>query len=299
MKRWLKALGIKLFRTIGPLVPGRVCRAMLRRRVFPMLMDKRVVPNTYQPIHTRECRSRLLANPYVYAHHTIFWFRRFYESHTTRFLRSTLKPGGTLIDIGMNLGHFSTLGAELVGSGGRVIAFEPNPKLCELVGGHLRSQGLMQVDIRNCALGPEEGSVTLTIPGGAVGSSFVSEITNRGSDAEDERVTVPMRIGAEELRSIDADDLVIKLDVEGAELEVLRGLEPVLRDQVKAAQIEISPEWLGMEKMEQMQELLTRCGFEILGACASGQPQPIRIDSIQAQQDVWCVKPGKVGSWVA
>ncbi|MCA9277190.1 MAG: FkbM family methyltransferase [Phycisphaerales bacterium] len=297
MKRWLKALGIKFFRTLGPLIPGRACRSMLRRRVFPMLMDKRVVPNTYQPMRTRECRSLLLANPYVYAHHTIFWFRRFYESHTTRFLRSTLKPGGTLIDIGMNLGHFSTLGAELVGSGGRVIAFEPNPKLCELVGGHLRSQGLTWVDIRNCALGPEEGSVTLTIPGGAVGSSFVSEITNRGAGVEDERVAVPMRIGSNELASVAADDLVIKLDVEGAELEVLRGLEPVLRDQVKAAQIEISPEWLGIEKMKQMQELLTRCGFEILGACASGQPHPIRIDSIESQRDVWCVKPGRVDSF--
>ena len=295
----LKSLGIKIFRAVGPFVPGHSCRAMLRRRVFPVLMDKRLVPIEYQPMRTRECHAQLLANPYVYAHHTIYWFKRFYESHTTRFLRSTLSPGGVLVDIGMNLGHFSTLGAELVGDSGRVISFEPNPKLCELLSDHFRSQSLSQIDIRNCALGPEEGSVTLTIPGGAVGSSFVSEITRREAGSDVEQVTVPMRVGADELRSVDSNDLVIKLDVEGAELEVLRGLEPVLIDQVKAAQIEISPEWLGPEKMRSMQDLLTRCGFKILGACPRGQPHPIEIPAIQTQQDVWCIKPGRVEAWAS
>jgi FkbM family methyltransferase len=299
MKLMLKSLGIKIFRAIGPFVPGRASRSMLRRRVFPMLMDRRLVPMEYQPSQTRECRAQLLVNPYVYAHHTIYWFKRFYESHTTRFLKSTLSPGGTLVDIGMNLGHFSTLGAELVGDTGRVIAFEPNPKLCDLVSSHFRSQGLNHVDIRNCALGPEEGSVTLTIPGGAVGSSFVSEITSRDAGADIEQVAVPMRVGVDELKFVDSTELVIKLDVEGAELDVLKGLESVLIDQVKAAQIEISPEWLGPEKMRSMQDLLTRCGFKILGACPRGQPHPIEISAIQTQQDVWCIKPGRVEAWAS
>lgn len=299
MKLWLKAFGIKLFRAIGPLIPGGACRAMLRTQIFPFLMDPRVVPNSYQPMRTRECRSMLLANPYIFAHHTIFWYKRLYETHTTRFLRSTLRRDGTLIDIGMNLGHFSTLGAEIVGSGGRVVAFEPNPKLCELVAEHVRGQSLSQIEIRNYALGSEEGSVTLTIPGGVVGSSFVSEITNRGSGNYDEQVAVPMRVGAEELREIEGDNLVLKLDVEGAELEVLNGLEPVLRDQIVAAQIEVSPEWLGAEKMREMHDLLTRCGFEIFSACKQGAPKPIQVESIREQQDIWCVKPSMRVAWIS
>jgi FkbM family methyltransferase len=179
-----------------------------------------------------------------------------------------------------------------------VVAFEPNPKLCELVAEHVRAQSLSQIEIRNCALGSEEGSVTLTIPGGVVGSSFVSEITNRSSGNDDEQVTVPMRVGAEELREIDGDQLVLKLDVEGAELEVLNGLEPVLRDQIVAAQIEVSPEWLGADKMREMQKLLTRCGFEIFSACKHGVPKPISVEAIREQQDIWCVKPSMRVAWI-
>ncbi|MBL4591019.1 MAG: FkbM family methyltransferase [Phycisphaerales bacterium] len=196
-----------------------------------------------------------------------------------------------MIDIGMNLGHFTTLGAELVGDSGTVVAFEPNPKLCKLVGEHLVTQGLGHVKIMNCALGSEEGSVTLTVPHGNTGHSFVAEVTNRHAEEQDERIEVPMRVGESELANIDTDNLIVKMDVEGAELEVLQGMKQVLREKVHAMQIEISPQWLGDSKVQRIHDLLGECGFETLSARKRGSPQPVDIRSIKEQQDVWCVRP--------
>jgi FkbM family methyltransferase len=50
-----------------------------------------------------------------------------YEPHVTERLRRCLVPGGVFVDIGANVGYYTLLAARLVGSAGRVIAFEPNP----------------------------------------------------------------------------------------------------------------------------------------------------------------------------
>lgn len=276
-------------RSVGPLVPGQSCREVLRGRILKRLMDQRVLPTGYRPVQTRECRTSLLADPYIYTHHTVYWFGRLYETQTVRFLEATLRSGGVYIDIGMNLGHFTTVGAERVGSQGRVIAFEPNPKLCEVVSEHFRAQGLDQVEVRNCALGHENGSVTLSVPADT-GSSYVSEITERDVEAGMDRISVPMRVGDEELGTLDGSDYVVKIDVEGAELEVLEGMRGLLAERVFAAQVEISPEWLGKEKLTRIASLLEDSGLLVLGASTKGKPQPLDLESVDQQIDIWCVR---------
>ena len=51
-----------------------------------------------------------------------------YEPEVSSTLRQVLRPGGTFVDIGANIGWFSLLAASLVGPTGRVIAIEPNPR---------------------------------------------------------------------------------------------------------------------------------------------------------------------------
>jgi predicted methyltransferase len=49
------------------------------------------------------------------------------EPPLTKFFASSLKPGHTIVDVGTNVGYFTVLAAKIIGTEGRVIAFEANP----------------------------------------------------------------------------------------------------------------------------------------------------------------------------
>jgi FkbM family methyltransferase len=288
----IKIGGVAAGRRAGPYMPLSGLRRSFRHRIANRLMDAAVLTPGLRPLRTRECSTPLLADPYIYTHHTIYWFRRLYEPHTGRFLKRWLSPGDVAIDVGMNLGHFTTFAAELVGPGGQVIAFEPNPRLCESVAAHLSAHNLRQVEIRNLALGPREGTVTLSVPADS-GSSFVADITGRSPDAGMCAFEVPMRRADDELATIPSDRLVLKIDVEGAELDVLNGMRQTLADRVVAGQIEISPQWLSPDKLTAIQQLLADSGFQTFLAKDSAKPEPIMISEMTSQMDVWFIRPGQ------
>ncbi|MFC7542969.1 FkbM family methyltransferase [Siccirubricoccus deserti] len=57
----------------------------------------------------------------------------YWEYWVSDFIWRNVKPGETVADIGANLGYYTVLLADLVGPGGRVMAFEPNPRLFDLL----------------------------------------------------------------------------------------------------------------------------------------------------------------------
>src|SRR5262245_1288947 len=67
----------------------------------------------------------------------LYFGNRLYEASTTEFLCRTLRPGGVFVDIGANHGYFTLLAASIVGSSGRVVAFEPNPHVFEELSAHV------------------------------------------------------------------------------------------------------------------------------------------------------------------
>src|SRR4051794_38341269 len=81
------------------------------------------------------------------------WSTGKYEPAETIFLRRELQQGGTFVDIGANLGYFSTLGAKCVGPQGKVIAIEPDPHNFSLLLRNVLRNSLDQVALYNVALG--------------------------------------------------------------------------------------------------------------------------------------------------
>src|SRR5437667_4626672 len=57
----------------------------------------------------------------------------FWEAWVTSCFRKHVKPGMTVLDVGANVGYYSLLAASIVGRGGKVHAFEPNPDLFALL----------------------------------------------------------------------------------------------------------------------------------------------------------------------
>lgn len=141
-------------------------------------------------------------------------------------LAQHLKPGDVFYDIGANTGFFTMIGARLVGAGGQVYAFEPVPENVAIIRHNVQINDFDHVVVTEKAVSStsEQGQLMLTRhPGGA---TLIMD--NLPPDAT----------GAVAVEMVAIDDLVfganfksptfIKIDVEGAEIDVLRGMERVL-----------------------------------------------------------------------
>jgi FkbM family methyltransferase len=137
-----------------------------------------------------------------------------------------IKRGDTVLDIGANLGILTLHFADLVGEYGRVHAFEPNPIVMHKLRSAVARKGTSNVNLNEIALGQEAGFITLKIPRENHGEG---SIVKWRSDPDVPGTDVAlMRLDdyVSENR-IDRIDF-LKIDVEGAELEVFRGARMVL-----------------------------------------------------------------------
>lgn len=131
-----------------------------------------------------------------------------------RLVTGLRRPGRTFIDVGAHIG--SVLGEVARNSSGRVIAFEAIPTKAARL-----TKKFPDVIVHNCALLDREGETRFYIDNAQSGYSSLSE---HGGDVTE--IVVP---GSRMDALIDDDDVdVIKIDVEGAELGVLRGAEAVI-----------------------------------------------------------------------
>ena len=148
-----------------------------------------------------------------------------YEPHVRRALENLLGPGAAFVDVGANIGVHVAQASQLVGPSGRVVAVEPNPENCRLLLLTLAKNGLANVDLIPTALG-QSGDWTWF--GTHIGSNGGLLPNDLDAIADGYGFVVPVRR---------LDDIaphgtkVIKVDVEGAEISVLKsGLETIARD---------------------------------------------------------------------
>ncbi len=137
--------------------------------------------------------------------------------------RSASKSGGVALDVGANVGAYALLFGWWVQPGGRVYAFEPAPDAFDGLSRHVLLNDLDGVvrPVRVAAAGAS-GTATLRVDG-ISGANRLSEDDSGGS-IEIDAVTIDDFCAREGIRPT-----VIKIDVEGAELEVLRGARETIR----------------------------------------------------------------------
>ena len=151
----------------------------------------------------------------------------------TRFLR----PGDTFYDVGGNIGFFSLIAARLVGPTGKVVAVEPVPRNAEIIRRNAARNGFANVTVLEKALGAAPGTAALQVtrhPGGATLST--TEIP-------------PDAIGTLSVTVATLDDLIlrgnlgaprlVKIDVEGTEIEVMKGMTRTLAEVRPAVLFEV------------------------------------------------------------
>ena len=148
---------------------------------------------------------------------------RFVEER--HLLADLIEPGDTIVDVGANIGYLTLLFKQAVGTDGTIICIEPDPDNLRELSRCVQINELSRVEIRNAAVGDCESQVHLS-PG------LNGHINSTGT------VCVPQVT----LNSfIDKNPHLIKVDVEGYELNVIQGATELLNNCKPKLFIEMHP----------------------------------------------------------
>jgi FkbM family methyltransferase len=140
--------------------------------------------------------------------------------------RAVLQAGDTALDVGANVGAYSLLFAQWVSPGGRVLAFEPAPETFAALGRHLALNGVESVvDARRVALSDGAGTAAFAADG-VSGANRLRAAGEGGGGVAVATVSLDELCETERLAP-----RLVKVDVEGAELAVLRGARETIRRQ--------------------------------------------------------------------
>ena len=145
------------------------------------------------------------------------------ERIVTEFIRKTLRKGDVFVDIGANIGYFTMIASPIVGDKGKVIAVEPIPETAKVLKLNLTLNKLQNVKVIQKAAWFKRTKLHMEIPQGFYGlaSGVVDYRESKSVHQVDAIPLDPLLESYSELR-------LIKIDVEGAELQVLHGLKHAL-----------------------------------------------------------------------
>ena len=274
----------------GPRVVTERGRRWLCDRLVPLVLDDAILPKRVSARPLRRGGGSVLCDPYLHTHRPTYWCGVLYEAAMERFIRRHVGPGDTFIDVGSNLGHLSTVAGWAVGASGRVLGFEANPTLAEMTRRHFESQGLDQVRIHPWGLGEAAGREMLRIDPEHPGHSTLRNGVAEGpKQPMTDAAECEIRVGDLELAEARMPGRVfLKVDVEGFELEVLRGLRETLRDRVGCAVVEVTPGWLGgFPGVECLFGLMREAGLRARRLRPDGRVgPPITAAEVEEQQNI-------------
>jgi FkbM family methyltransferase len=181
------------------------------------------------------------------------------EPSVIQIASGILHTGDTAVDIGANVGYLTRRFASMVGATGRVYAFEPDPNTLDFLAFNTRR--LSQVFLSRDAMSDRCGTSTLYLhPVSAMSNSLV----NAWSNADPLEVPVSTFDAWASTANLGRISLV-KIDVEGAEPLVLRGMQGTLSSESKPQIIvEFCPSNLGTrDAEEEMFRILTGHGYAV------------------------------------
>lgn len=207
---------------------------------------------------------------------------RTYEPHVSERLRTLVRPGDTVVDVGANVGWFTLLAARLAGEGGTVHAVEANARNTNLLRRSVQANGFDGVvHIHPVAASDAVGTMILAPQAGSNG-------------IVDDDAWYAAQFDGQLVHAVRLDDLlagldrfdVLKIDIEGGEMRALRGFAELLgrfRPQVLA---EYSPALLRQVSRVEPAELLAfwdDLGYDatVLLPGEDPAPAPLDVDALE------------------
>lgn len=173
-------------------------------------------------------------------------------------LNKIIKPGFVCIDIGANMGYYTTFMSRLTGREGKIYSVEPIPLFVEILKLNLQATGIKNVEILPYALGGENKKVTMGTPeiGGLVKHGQTRLVSTADLKYKD-TYEVEMKIPDELFSNLIRLDF-IKCDVEGYEYYVFSQMKKVLEKFKPLVQSELG----NNETRKNMLELFTSMNYK-------------------------------------
>ena len=212
-----------------------------------------------------------------------------------KFLVDLDLKGQTVFDVGAFIGLFTMFFARVVGKDGKVVAFEPNPSLCNKIKENLLLNNFGNVEVKQLALGREKKREILAFP---------SMIPGVGSIEEHEKVRIlqQKRARTVEIEVDTVDNLVtakkiprpdfVKIDVQGAELDVLIGMSNALKMCKPKILVEVHSipyiNWR-IKNLQRIVKFLMENGYLLYHVESGRAVNSSNAHIIKADEHLWCI----------
>lgn len=229
------AIAARLCRLLPPMLSAK-----LQLLLYPLDRVRREnasfsVRSTLADVRFEYARGDLLA--------VSFAVRGFYEWRTITIANAICRTGDCIVEVGSNIGTETVLFAKIVGSAGKVIAFEPFPEAADCLQRMATLNELTQIEIHRLAVSDRAGSCSFQLPTDSLNCGTGSLVScPEGDNACIQVKMVTLDQFADEGR-VPAAKLIV-MDVEGAELQVLRGATRFLTRHEPCVLLEVNGERL-------------------------------------------------------
>lgn len=195
-----------------------------------------------------------------------------HEKATTDLFKKTVKNGDVVVDLGANIGYFSLLASRLTGSQGKVFSFEPEPKNYNYLKKNIELNNYNHAQPFQKAVSDKNGTTKLFICDYDTGHHTINkqdgiQAYSRGRIVKERSIDIETVALDNFLKERTNRVDVIKMDVEGAEMLALSGMDRVLKDNKDIKMIaEFFPlliEKMGSDPKEFIRRLIQDYGFSI------------------------------------
>ncbi len=216
-----------------------------------------------------------------------------HEPLTRKVFSKLLNPGSVVIDVGANIGYYTLLAAGKVGPTGKVHSVECSPDTLAVLRENVRKNNITNAEIYPVAASDKRGDLTLNVS--AIGLSLFSLHSNWPAMSRTNGTVRVPAMPMDELVHSPVD--VVKIDAEGADLEVLKGMSKLLSENKNISVIvEWAPPLLadaGKDPLE-LPRWLQDAGFKIVSVLEEGTNRRLSLEEAIAM-----VRGKKIGSgWV-
>jgi FkbM family methyltransferase len=168
------------------------------------------------------------------------------EHEVERTFLGLLSPGDVVYDIGANIGWYSLLAARAVGPAGRVFAFEPSVSNAFYAQSNARRNGFPNITVVPAALTDEDGWLSFLLNGSLEGRLAKDDTerqaqrrARRGQPSLEREFVAAATLDRWLAQTGETPPTVVKIDVEGAEVGVLRGMRSTISTSRPALIVEL------------------------------------------------------------
>ncbi len=227
----------------------------------------------------------------------LLYFLQFEPPSLALLLEAALTPGDTFVDVGANIGVYAGWAARLVGPTGVVYAFEPVPRTVEFLRSFVGLNELDRVNVVPLAVGASPGHVELNTVAHHSGISSAVGLSVPRS-AKSEAITVQVTtLDRFLLEEGETRVQLLKIDVEGWELEVLRGARQLLASADGPAVVfesqDLTLSRAGTSLAEIRTWLLDQVGYVTYALTPRGPAQLSDLDSHTPSTNALAVHPSR------